>query len=88
MASVFDVAECVLSETGVSTMKLQKLVFYSQGLIRCRFSTNLCFPMTSRLGPMVQYVLNCFELIRVCLLSAKVTCGSKVIQIRLPGSKL
>ena len=37
---------------------------------------------------MVQYVLNCFELIRVCLLSAKVTCGSKVIQIRLPGSKL
>ena len=30
MASVFDVAEYVLSETGVSTMKLQKLVFYSQ----------------------------------------------------------
>ena len=31
MASVFDVAECVLAQTGyVSTMKLQKLVFYSQ----------------------------------------------------------
>lgn len=31
MVSVFDVAEYVLSETGyVSTMKLQKLVFYSQ----------------------------------------------------------
>lgn len=31
MVSVFDVAEYVLSEVGyVSTMKLQKLVFYSQ----------------------------------------------------------
>lgn len=87
MASVFDVAECVLSETGVSTMKLQKLVFYSQAYSLSVFDEPL-FPMTSRLGPMVQYVLNCFELIRVCLLSAKVTCGSKVIQIRLPGSKL
>ena len=31
MASVFNIAECILSETGyVSTMKLQKLTFYSQ----------------------------------------------------------
>lgn len=42
MVSVFDVAEYVLSETGyVSTMKLQKLVFYSQAYSLAAFGEPL-----------------------------------------------
>lgn len=44
MASVFDIAEYILSETGyVSTMKLQKLAFYSQAYSLVAFGEPL-FP--------------------------------------------
>lgn len=80
---MFDVAEYVLSEVGyVSTMKLQKLVFYSQAyslvvLDEPLFSDDFEAWINCPASPL------CFGPIRVCLSSVKEICELGVIWTRL-----
>ena len=87
MVGVFDVAEYVLSEVGyVSTMKLQKLVFYSQAyslvaLDEPLFSDDFEAWVNGPVCP------PCFGLTRVCLSSVKEICELRAIWARLQRSR-
>ena len=61
MANVFDTAKYILEQKGdMSTMKLQKLCYYSQawGLV---WDDEPFLTRTLRLGPMGLFARNCFK---------------------------
>ena len=67
MANVFDTAKYILEQKGdMSTMKLQKLCYYSQawGLV---WDDEPLFDEDLRLGPMDRFARNCFKRQRVSI---------------------